>query len=163
MIKGTDHVIRGTDHVPELQVNVASSLSAAGRAGEGELDLPAALQGGPHLQLAVPPSGPQRGRRGPPHPPGAAEGTAGRPRRLSSQSRVPFPPPPADSLCVCASCVPELVVLGAVQHGVVLLAHEERASEGRRLRGARAALLPEVRAGASGKDAAAVCLVVSVA
>lgn len=38
----------------------------------------------------------------------------------------------------------ELVFLGAVQHGVVLLADEKRASEGSGLRGARSAFLTKV-------------------
>lgn len=48
-------------------------------------------------------------------------------------------------LCACLSdCFLELVVLGAVQHGIVLLAHEERASESSGLRGPRSAFLPKV-------------------
>lgn len=43
--------------------------------------------------------------------------------------------------------VPEFIVLGAVQHGVILLAYEERASEGSGLCGACSAFLPKVLSG----------------
>lgn len=44
----------------------------------------------------------------------------------------------------------ELVFLGAIQHGVILLANEKRASEGSGLRGARSAFLTKVSSKAAG-------------
>lgn len=44
-------------------------------------------------------------------------------------------------------CVPELVFLGTVQHGIILLAYEKWASEGSGLCSASSAFLPKVKSG----------------
>ena len=55
------------------------------------------------------------------------------------------------SVCVHVLMVyiPELIILGAVQHGIILLAYEEWASEGRGLCCACSAFLPKVLSGCS--------------